>query len=517
MKVLFIDDEPLIRKGLKVIIPWEKYGFTELFEAENGTEGLELIMAENPELVLLDIHMEDMSGLSLAKKARENDFVGRIVILSGYSDFEYAKAAIDYGVTSYLLKPVDPALLTEAVLKSIDELQKERLISIYNNQPAHLAKNRILSGILLGDMLYSSDIENIYNLNLTSNYYRLASLHISEDSTEDTILKELLTDLKKKYISVYISDAVLVLILTSSAQEQTLNKQLQSYWEEAGNDSSLIAVISCKAESVNQLSSLYKEIQFIYQDIYYYKKKNCNLLAVDSMSRHSDSDMDTFNLISLTESLIDQILLLDNAEVERSTLILLDHFILRKPPRDSICFILLNCYTQITTKLLHYYPKLEFEIADKEKFTAHLYSDSYLCDSITYLNSQLQRAITYIKMSSQGSPCQRICQYIDENLSLPLKLKTIADIFGYNSAYLGKMFARETGDHFNIYLDKRRIEKAKEYLEKGFSVSQACDQSGFTNTDYFTKKFKKYVGTLPSEYKKSANNSGIDQELPGQI
>lgn len=511
MKLLFIDDEPLIRKGLKVIIPWAEYGFTEFFEAENGKEGYEIIMAENPELVLLDIHLEDMSGLSLAKKVRENDFVGRIVILSGYSDFEYAKAAIDCDVTSYLLKPVDPALLTEAVLKSIDELQKERLVSIYNNQPAHLAKNRILTGILLGDMLYCSDIENIYNLNLTSNYFKLASLHISDSNMEDASLKELLVELKKKYISVYISDTISVLILTSSVQEQTLYKQLQSYREEAGNDSSLIAIISTRAESVNQLSSLYKEVQFIYQDIYYYKKKGSSLLAVDNMTRHSDSNLDNFNLISLTESLIDQILLLDNAAAEKSTLILLDHFILRKPPRDSICFILLNCYTQITAKLFHHYPKLEFEIADKEKFTAHLYSDNYLCDSIAYLNSQLQKAIGYIKMSSQGSPSQRICQYIDENLALPLKLKTIADIFGYNSAYLGKMFARETGDHFNIYLDKRRIVKAKEYLEKGFSVSQACDLSGFSNTDYFTKKFKKYVGTLPSEYKKSTLNSGSEQ------
>ena len=112
-------------------------------------------------------------------------------------------------------------------------------------------------------------------------------------------------------------------------------------------------------------------------------------------------------------------------------------------------------------------------------------------------------AIAYIKAASQASPCQRICQYIDEHLSEPLKLESIAKQFGYNSAYLGKLFAKETGRHFNVYLDERRIELACQYLEKGFSVSQTCELSGFTNTDYFTKKFKKYVGTLPSEYKKN--------------
>lgn len=506
MKVLFIDDEPLIRKGLQVIIPWSKYGFTEFFEAEDGIEGLEIILSQNPELVLLDIHLENMSGLSLAKKARENDFDGRIIILSGYSDFEYAKSAIDYGVTSYLLKPVDPELLTEAVLKSIDELQKERLLSIYNNQPVHLVKNKILSNILLGDISYSSDIENLYNLKLTSNYYRLAFLHLEEDSRENSgknnEQKELLANLKRKYITVMISNALMVLILTSPVQEQALCRQLKSYWEAHHHDSSMIAVISSKTTSHDQLSSLYKETQAIYQDIYYYKRRNSNLLFTDSLSQLSGCDMSGFNLINLTEKLIDQILLMQNTEVEKSIQALLDYFILHKPPRDSIGFILLNCYTQITSKLFCNYPKLEFEIADKEKFTAHLYSDRYLCDSIAYLNSQLQKAVEFIKFATQGDPCQRICQYIDENLSSPLKLKTIADIFGYNSAYLGKLFARETGDHFNNYVDKQRIKKAKDYLEKGFSVSQACELSGFASTDYFTRKFKKYVGLLPSEYKK---------------
>ena len=164
--------------------------------------------------------------------------------------------------------------------------------------------------------------------------------------------------------------------------------------------------------------------------------------------------------------------------------------------------MLINCYTQIISELVEHYPQLEFELADKEKFTSHLYADTYLCNSIAYLNTQLQKAIAFIKVASQASPCQRICQYIETNFASPLKLESIAALFGYNSAYLGKLFAKETGEHFNTYLDKIRIQKAKEYLEKGATVTQACDFSGFTNTDYFTKKFKKYVGTLPSEYRK---------------
>lgn len=494
MKVLFIDDEPLIRKGLQLVIPWAEYGFTEFFEAEDGPEGLKMIENTQPDLVLLDIHMETMSGLSVAKTAREQGFSGRIIILSGYSDFEYAKSAIDYGVTSYLLKPVDPEQLTEAVLKSVDELHKEHLVSIYADQPVTMAKNSILTGILTGTMAYTSEMEAVYHLGLTSGYFRLVLL-LFEHQENDTTVRELLSGLEKNYLAVTVSGDCFAVILTSPAQEQTLKKQL------SGNGD-LIAVFSSATEAPTKLSALYQEVREIAKNIYYFKSLQSNLLFSDARPQSSSSS-GNFNLISFTENLLCQILLLAPEQVEKEITSLNDYFLQYLPPRDSIGFILLNCYTQVTSKLFEQYPKLAFEIADKDKFTARLYADRFLCESISYFNRQLQKAIAYIKSASQASPCQRICQYIDENLSAPLKLDSIAKKFGYNSAYLGKLFAKETGRHFNVYLDERRIELAQEYLEKGFSVAQTCELSGFTNTDYFTKKFKKYVGTLPSEYKKN--------------
>ncbi len=501
MKVLFIDDEPLIRKGLQLVIPWAKYGFTEFLEAEDGPEGLKIIEEENPDLVLLDIHMETMSGLSVAQKAREQGFSGRIIILSGYSDFEYAKSAIDYGVTSYLLKPVDPEQLTEAVQKSLDELHKEQLVSIYSDQPAGMAKSNILSGILTGAMTYTAEMETVYHLGLTSGYFRLVLL-LPEESKEQTADNALFSLPEKNVLTATVSGNRRIIIITSPAQEQAIKKQLTSYWNETKNNNVFTAIFSSKADSPAELNTLYREVQSVAEHIYFYKSGTSNLLYADEI-RQTGSSSEDFNLITFTENLLCQVLLLEPAKVEQEFVALTNYFIRRKPPRDSIGFILLNCYTQVTSKLLDQYPMLTCEIADKDKFTARLYADHFLFESVSYFIRQLQKAIAYIKDSSQASPCQRICQYIDENLSAPLKLDSIAKIFGYNSAYLGKLFAKETGKHFNAYLDERRIELAKDYLEKGFSVAQTCELSGFTNTDYFTKKFKKYVGTLPSEYKKN--------------
>ncbi|GJM72060.1 hypothetical protein HMSSN036_42760 [Paenibacillus macerans] len=95
---------------------------------------------------------------------------------------------------------------------------------------------------------------------------------------------------------------------------------------------------------------------------------------------------------------------------------------------------------------------------------------------------------------------------IHRNFNENLKLETLSGIFNYNSAYLGKLFKNATGEYFNTYLDKVRIEKAKAYLEEGLKVYQVAERVGYTNVDYFHSKFRKYVGTSPSAYRKTASN-----------
>ncbi|MNP51629.1 HTH-type transcriptional regulator YesS [compost metagenome] len=95
---------------------------------------------------------------------------------------------------------------------------------------------------------------------------------------------------------------------------------------------------------------------------------------------------------------------------------------------------------------------------------------------------------------------------IERNFSDNLKLETLSGVLNYNSAYLGKLFKNETGEYFNTYLDKVRIEKAKSYLEAGYKVYQVAEKVGYTNVDYFHSKFKKYVGTSPSAYRRHASS-----------
>ena len=126
MNLLIIDDEQIVREGLKTIFPWAEYGFTVCGEAKNGEEGVSLIRSLNPDLVLLDIRLPKLDGLEVLKTVREEGFGGQIIILSGYADFDYAKTAIRLGVCSYLLKPIDEEELLHAVKQAKETLEKEK-------------------------------------------------------------------------------------------------------------------------------------------------------------------------------------------------------------------------------------------------------------------------------------------------------------------------------------------------------------------------------------------------------
>ena len=113
--VFIVDDESTIRQGLKCIIEWDKLGFEIIGEAANGKDALTFILQNNPDVVMLDIRIPKLSGLEVAEQARQKGYQGKIIILSGFSDFKYAQEAIRHGVEYYLTKPIDEDELTETI------------------------------------------------------------------------------------------------------------------------------------------------------------------------------------------------------------------------------------------------------------------------------------------------------------------------------------------------------------------------------------------------------------------
>ena len=124
--LLLVEDEELVRKGIRRLVPFEKFNITEIIEAGNGEEGLRLFLSHRPDLVLLDINIPKMNGLEFAQKAKELKPNVKIAVITGYDYYDYAVTSLKIGIDDYVLKPVSKEDVYEVVRKLVDKLQGEQ-------------------------------------------------------------------------------------------------------------------------------------------------------------------------------------------------------------------------------------------------------------------------------------------------------------------------------------------------------------------------------------------------------
>ena len=154
-----MDDEPYVFEGLRIMVDWEKYGFSICGEASNGEDALEIIKTCNPHLVVTDIKMPVMDGIKLIKSVYEDSNIrAKFIILSGYDEFEYAKSAMQYGVNSYILKPLDEDELNQAVKKVSRQILEERKDEESRNKQLSFVAESAINTILKGEAT-DSDIK----------------------------------------------------------------------------------------------------------------------------------------------------------------------------------------------------------------------------------------------------------------------------------------------------------------------------------------------------------------------
>ena len=149
-RVIIADDEPVIRRGLRETIEWDALGLEIAGEAADGTEALELIREIRPEILITDIRMPEMDGIQLIREVRELEMNVKITILSGYSDYDYLKAAIRLGVDNYLLKPIDNDELIANLRNTVSEIEKEAAASLQIRQGTNLLRSNTLRRLVAG-------------------------------------------------------------------------------------------------------------------------------------------------------------------------------------------------------------------------------------------------------------------------------------------------------------------------------------------------------------------------------
>ncbi len=496
MKVLFIDDEPLIRQGMQAIIPWEQYGFQDFYEAECGEDGLQLVRQYHPELIILDIRMSDMSGLEMAKILRNEQYDGSIIIVSGYADFEYAKKAIQYNVSAYLLKPVKTIELKDALEKVCRELEQRRYSAQLEEQPAEQMAEMALQELLTGKLVYSPQIAKAYQIDLQRQEGIRLVMIVAEDGEENAKFKETMKLIHKSipYISYQQKQVVLFLRGVSEGQiyEKIRPQILQS-------GKYIFAIEGETFYNLEEISTQYQKLQKVSSKLFVYANREH---VIRQQMPLEEIDISGYNLLTEIQSMVNHITTQD----KEALLLQIGQFHSYLEKRcalpNPVGFIVSNTYRQITNEFLKCYPQLSMDIVSPDDFFFELCMFHYLYEATDQLKKVLLELLEVVSRKVPDDPCEKLRLYMEMNYTSSIWLEQIAGELGYNSSYLGKLFKNKTGKSFNNYLDDIRIEHAKELLMKGVSVTQTAENVGIGDINYFTRKFKKIVGVSPSEYRK---------------
>lgn len=515
-KVYIADDEQLVRCGIKVLLNWEDLGFCVCGEASNGQQALESILNLKPDLVLLDIQMPKLDGLEVIKAAKEQHFDGKFIILSGFSDFKYAKEAMKYGVNYYITKPIDQSELQKAALSIKNSLQQEKQGSLFLDQYKKKAKSTIVLDLLFGR---TSDINSfdLDELHLSSSYYQvlicehynpLASENISYRFAD---LLHVSNQYNHFFESLNIQEKEVILLKGQNAT-QRFKDLIQKYKNKPQKGSPLDQFFISYGKIVHtpdDIASSYEQALHLLNRRFFCNEEQHAI----GYSQHLHEKEASY---IITDSILDEYIRIFTAYIQTGNQQMCAYTLSELSSNlygannsvHEVVNFLVDLHLRINQSLLHAYPTLELDA--NSKIIDYMKSRYYLYEIISYLSQQFSGFMNQIGNYSSDGVLDDILHYIQLNYHENLKLETIAPIFGYNSSYLGKLFTKKTGDSFNTYLDKVRIEQAKELLRNPeLKVYEVAERVGYRNVDYFHKKFKKNIGNSPAEYRKILTSSPV--------
>lgn len=525
METLFIaDDESSIREGLKCIIDWEALGFRLCGEASNGKDALAGILAMHPSLVMLDMKMPKIHGAEVIRLAREAGYQGKCIILSGYSDFKYAQEAIKNGVSFYLTKPLDEEELYAAVCEIKETLSVEKQQSRHLASYKTKAKSIVLSELITNTLEAPLSEEDIEHFHLQAVSYQIViceDFHKHSASAPYTFADLLNVINKDNSIFEHLEiDRKDIVLLKGDYGLRKLEDFLKHYKERPIQNGSpmesMFLTYGRPVAAIEDIHLSYEDAETLLHRRFFCTPGQHTLgwqslpdNAPNEPNRPPRPDILTFSEKTLTRFstlLFDYIQSYNRHMITETFHKLSAELSQTAYEIDEIKLFLTDLYLQIKEKISRNYTSAEIPFISNSAVIESIRSKNYLYEIMSFLLEQCETMINAIGDSSRDTILDDILFYIDHNFRSNIKLETIAPLFGYNSAYLGKIFNKTVGESFNSYIDHKRIEHSKQLLlEDKLKVYEVAEQVGYKNVDYFHKKFKKYVGQSPAEFRKAAN------------
>ncbi|MDD7453170.1 response regulator [Blautia obeum] len=543
LKIFLAEDEVVVRETIKRMIPWEELGFELVGEAADGEMALPLLIRQQPDLLITDIKMPFMDGLTLARLAKKEIPGLKVVILSGYDDFNYAKQAIGIGVEDYLLKPITKNALIERLSEIRSRYEHEKTQKEYYEkfqremQAYEKNSSRDFFEALVGG---SMDMMEVYKraeklgLDIVAEAYNVLifTMNCDEDfsgqrdeySSWEAESLELLENFFAGHSSAMLFRSnIFSYGVLLKGQRETIEENTRACVDEIrkilsrqdGRREWFLAV-GQSVERLSQIQKSYHTASRAFSQRYLYDE---NILYYDEMEtmEHPGGQAETednaylqkVDVNALNPAILQKFL--SNGLQEETENFVKDYFYaIGQEPMESLVFrnyVILN----VRFSVISFIKGLgcdtnEMESADTEEVLAE--SGKNMESAIAYAKKMISQAIE-IRDQNSGNKNRSILKtavdfidshYMDEEISL----NTVANVANVSSNHFSALFSQNMGQTFIEYLTSLRMNKAKELLRcTGMRSSEIAGEIGYKDAHYFSYLFKKTQGMTPSDYRKA--------------
>ncbi len=502
-KVLLIDDEPIIRKGLKNIIDWEQFDCEVCGEARDGFEGLKMIEELEPDIVFTDIKMPEMTGLEMLAELSPAQSMVKYIMLTGFRDFEYVKEALILGAFDFILKPTKLADINKVVGRAVKELdmQKhksdvEETLKTRYEQNLPLLREKFLYDIMMGIVANSDeikrvkgelgvDIKDFIMLLVTTDYNGKQALNYGAMQTLSEMLGE---EYNVIPVGVSSKESVFIVELPEDTEllygkclqlqkmmSKSLNMHISISVSEpaAGLEKILMCYSQCK-RAKNLGGILGEEAFVLYSDI-----KGNDI-------KHTDA-----RLVGMGRLIVES-LTSGAQDADTSCINNLEAEIMR---RDKVGEEERKIVLNIVSNMLREMPEMELKHDREEDIVS-------LIGQIRNIYESAANASIETGRSNMKLVLKKAVDFLEENYCNPITLRQVADSVYVSPFYISRLFSRQLGKTMTEYLNGIRIKNACELLKDvEYKVYQIGEMVGIPDAHYFSRIFKKHIGMTPTEYR----------------
>ena len=509
-RVIIVDDEPVIRRGLRETIEWDALGLEVAGEAADGMEALKLVRETRPEILVTDIRMPDMDGIQLIREVRKLDLNVKITILSGYSDYDYLKEAIRLGVDNYLLKPIDNDELVSNLKNAVAEIEKEAATSLHIRQGTELLRSNTLRRLVTGNIGDGELKEKAEFLRIPLDARPClcavcgVSRRVPADRREQFFRDAEAGKTGGLRTAFLDGDGNLVLLIEpEEGQEnrEAVRRMLEDLAEKAAREREIPLLIGAgrMVPGIRELRVSYESARESLEyasflkggRVAWYDEVPETPQAAQIPDRIDDDRMKEYirrgeqeALENYLESSLDAMAAEAGASLHRNR-----NLVMHTAVRVT------DCFRAIYGSMNAYREPADFDYAGLFALQSFAEMRDWLfrlCGGLFTANRAL--------LGRSASLVGLAVDYVTEHYREGVTLRQAAANCHVNTSYLGQLFRKETGSAFTDYVNALRIREAQRLLaDPTRKVYEVAEQVGFTDYHYFLKIFKKVTGRSPTD------------------